>query len=179
MTLFQQDFTRLRFGAAVKSVRAAIAYGIFVSVIQAVQETDPEHCFTAVALTPTDNGFVGPAFRVTDIWNGDGVCACLRDVGTVCDHEWMSGAVEAYAAVGYDVVKVSDERKPFKGFSGATKAHGSCRVLLLSRLSTTVRSCLASWKPMSLMTKFLHLVKMIGESKCVVGVSGPEIKFSG
>ena len=62
-------------------------------------------------------------------------------------------AVEAYAAVGYDVVKVSDEAKPFKGLSGVTKTMVATASVLLSRLSTTTKSCLASWKHTSLMAR--------------------------
>ena len=84
----------------------------------------------AVALSPMDDQIVGPALRVVDIWNDEGVWAVLDEGcnSTVCGSEWMARAVEAYAAVGYDVVKVSDEAKSFKGLSGLTKTHGSYRI---------------------------------------------------
>ena len=66
-----------------------------------------------------DDQIVGPASRVVDIWNDDGVWAVLDEGcnSTVCGSEWMERAVEAYAAVGYEVVKISDETKPFnQGF---------------------------------------------------------------
>ena len=79
----------------------------------------------AVALSLMDDQIVGPALRVADIWNDEGVWAGCNS--TACGSERMERAVEAYAAVGYDVVKVSDETKPFKGLSGVKKTHGSYR----------------------------------------------------
>jgi len=58
----------------------------------------------AVALPPMDDQIVGPALRVVDIWNDEGVWTVLDEGcnSTVCGSEWMARAVEAYAAVGYE-----------------------------------------------------------------------------
>ena len=128
MTIFQQDLDlELQSG---EPVRAAVVYETLANAIEAVREADPEHCFMAVALSPMDDQIVGPALRVVDIWNDEGVWAVLDEGcnSTAGGSEWTERAVEAYAAVGYDVVKVSDETTHFKGLSGVTKTHGSYRI---------------------------------------------------
>ena len=47
---------------------------------------------------------------------------------TVCGSEWLARATENYATIGYDVLKVSDEGRPFKGLSGMTNTKGSFRI---------------------------------------------------
>ena len=95
-----------------------------------------------------DDQIVGPASSVVDIWNDDGVWAVLDEGcnSTVRGSEWMERAVEAYAAVGYDVVKISDETKPFnQGFClESPKPMAVTASLLLSPLSTKIRNCLVS-----------------------------------
>jgi len=188
MTIFQQDLDlELQSG---EPVRAAFVYEILANAIEAVREADPEHCFMAVALSPMDDQIVGPALRVVDIWNDEGVWAVL-DEGcnlTVCGSEWMERAVEAYAAVGYDVGKVSDETKPFKGLSGVTKTHGSYRIPFAltfvnnnQKLPGIMETHVIDGKIPLLLSQHaqaaMSLVKMMDGSKCTVGLGGPEVEL--
>ena len=111
-------------------IRATVIHEILTNSIEAVRESSPEQCF--MALTPMDDTIVGPALPVIDIWNDPGVWAVLDEGcnSTVCGEEWLERATACYAAVGYDVVKVSDVGKPFKGLSGTCVTKGSFRLPL-------------------------------------------------
>ena len=126
MHLFQADVEAELEGGG--PIRATVIYEILTNSIEAVRESAPDACF--MALTPMDDTIVGPALPVIDIWNDPGVWAVLDEGcnSTVCGEEWLERAIACYAAVGYDVVKVSDVGKPFKGLSGTCVTRGSLRL---------------------------------------------------
>eukprot|EP00435_Cladocopium_sp_Y103_P073901 s140_g45.t1 len=141
-------------------------------------------------LTPMDVIHVGPALRVIDIWNDEGVWAVLDEGcnSTVCGSEWMTRAIASYATVGYDVVKLSDEPKPFKGLSGVTKTNASFRIPFAltfvndsQKLPGIMETHVIDGKVPLLLSQHaqaaMNLVKMMGESKCTVGVDGPEVEL--
>ena len=59
--------------------RVAVVYEILANAIEAAPVADPEHCFMAVALSPMDDQIVGPALRVIDSGNDEGVWALLDE----------------------------------------------------------------------------------------------------
>ena len=90
-----------------------------------------------------------------------------------------------YAAVGYDVGKVSDETKPFKGLSGVTKTHGSYRIPFAltfvnnnQKLPGIMETHVIDGKIPLLLSQHaqaaMSLVKMMDGSKCTVGLGGPD-----
>ena len=128
MHMFQQDVETELQGHDGEPIRAAVLYEILANSIEAAA---PEHCFMAVTeLTPLEDVVTGPALRVIDIWTDSDVWGVLDEGcnATVCGSEWLASATENYATIGYDVLKVSDEGRPFKGLSGMTNTKGSFRI---------------------------------------------------
>ena len=131
MHMFQQDVETELQGYDGEPIRAAVLYEILANSIEAVREAAPEHCFMAVTeLTPLDDVVTGPALRVIDIWTDSDVWGVLDEGcnATVCGSEWLARATENCDTIGYNVLKVSDEGRPFKGSAGMTNTKGSFRI---------------------------------------------------
>ena len=107
---------------------------------------------------------------------------------TVCGSEWLARATENYAVIGYDVLKVSDEGRPFKGLSGMTNAQGSYRIpfaLTLEdpkqKLPGVMDTHVIDGKVPLLLSQYaqaaLNLVKQMGSSIITVGVTGPKLEI--
>ena len=191
MHMFQQDVETELQGSNGEPVRASVIYEILGNCIEAVREAAPEHCFMAVTeLTPLTDVVTGPALRVIDIWTDTDVWGVLDEGcnSTVCGSEWLARATENYAVIGYDVVKVSDEGKPFKGLSGMTNTNGSYRIPFAltfddpkQKLPGVMDTHVIDGKVPLLLSQHaqaaLNLVKQMGSSIITVGVNGPKLEI--
>ena len=141
-------------------------------------------------MTPSDDVVTGPALRVIDIWTDSDVWGVLDEGcnATVCGSDWLARATENYAKIGYDVLKVSDEGKPFKGLSGMTNTKGSYRIPFAltfedpkQKLPGVMDTHVIDGKVPLLLSQHaqaaLNLVKQMGSSIITVGVNGPKLEL--
>ena len=190
MHMFQQDVETELQGSNGEPVCAAVLYEILGNCVEAVREAAPQHCFMAVTeLTPLDDVVTGPALRVNDIWTDSDVWGVLDEGfnATVCGSEWLARATENYATIGYDVLKVSDEGRPFKGLSGMTNTQGSYRIPFAltfedpkQKLPGVMDTHVFDGKVPLLLSQHAHaalnLVKQMRSSTITVGVNGPKLE---